>query len=522
MNEVKRWFYKDKNGEVVGHVRRYESRDLNKTSKQIIPYFNKTEQGSFERGIPDALKTVKPLYGLEHIAKYKDALYIVEGEKCAEALGSLLQEPCVTSLGGSPSARLADWKQVEALEHYVLIPDNDNAGMKYMKQVYQILQRQNPQARFTLFQLPNSEDKQDICDWLKKKEALSAWDELQPLDQVLTNEERLALCAKFKEVLKAQLYNLPQDWEVKKESKGVNCISMTDILNMDIPKSKALLSPWLTERSLSMVFAERGIGKTYFALNCAYALSTASSFLHYKAEEPVNVLYLDGEMQSYLMKERLTGISQELGATERLHIGNPDLQGDDGMPDLSTVEGQAKINTSIEEFNAKVIFVDNISTLCRSGNENEGDSWKPIQNWAIYHRSQGRSIVFIHHANKSGEQRGSSGREDVMDNVIRLRRPDDYDESKDGAKFEIHFTKARSLFGDDTKPMTASFNKDGSWSVEEHKTRREQAFDMYNQGLLQKEIAEVLGVNKSTVSKWLAGFQKAPRVSTQETAVSEA
>lgn len=520
MKELKEWIYKTRNSETIGVVRRFESNDRGKTSKQIIPYFNEKQQGHFAQGIPDDMKHSKPLYGLENISKYHDALYIVEGEKCAEALGSLLQEPCITSLGGSPSAHLADWKQIEGLEHYVLIPDNDKAGIKYMENVYKILKQQNPKARFTLLELPDLSEKQDICDWLKKEAVLSTWDELQPLYNVLNDSECLTIIQKFKALIQEQHYALPKEWQVPKNPNSIHCLTMSDILSMDIPKSKALLSPWLTERSLSMVFAERGIGKTYFALNCAYALATGSEFLHYKSEEPINVLYLDGEMQSYLIKERLEGIAKKVGATDRFHIGNPDLQGDEGMPDLATVEGQEKINASIEEFDAKVIFVDNISTLCRSGNENEGDSWKPIQNWAIYHRSQGRSIVFIHHANKSGEQRGSSGREDVMDNVIRLRRPDDYDESKDGAKFEIHFTKARSLFGDDTKPMTASFNQDGSWTVEEHKTRREQALDMYSQGLLQKEIAEVLGVNKSTVSKWLTGCQKSPRVSTQETATS--
>ncbi len=143
--------------------------------------------------------------------------------------------------------------------------------------------------------------------------------------------------------------------------------------------------------------------------------------------------------------------------------------------------------------------------MFRSGRENEGESWIPVQNWLIKHRSQGRSVVVIDHANKEGGVRGSSRKEDVLDNVICLRRPDDFDESTDGAKFEVHFTKARSIFGKDIKPIVASLeNNDlGEWSWQYIVTKREQALLYKDEGLSQIEIAKRLDVNKSTVSKWL-------------------
>jgi hypothetical protein len=51
-----------------------------------------------------------------------------------------------------------------------------------------------------------------------------------------------------------------------------------------------------------------------------------------------------------------------------------------------------------------------ISTLCRSGKEDESDSWLPIQNWLLSLRSLGKSVLKIHHAGKSGQQRGTSRR----------------------------------------------------------------------------------------------------------------
>jgi AAA domain len=61
-----------------------------------------------------------------------------------------------------------------------------------------------------------------------------------------------------------------------------------------------------------------------------------------------------------------------------------------------------------------LIVIDNISTLVRTGCENESDSWRPVQEWGLQQRRAGRAVLFVHHTNKSGAQRGTSSREHVM------------------------------------------------------------------------------------------------------------
>jgi putative DNA primase/helicase len=63
--------------------------------------------------------------------------------------------------------------------------------------------------------------------------------------------------------------------------------------------------------------------------------------------------------------------------------------------------------------------------------------------------------LLVHHSGKSGEQRGTSRREDVPDTVIGLRRPEDY-EPRQGARFEVHVEKSRAHFGDTGRPFEAS------------------------------------------------------------------
>ena len=67
----------------------------------------------------------------------------------------------------------------------------------------------------------------------------------------------------------------------------------------------------------------------------------------------------------------------------------------------------------------------------------------PIQTWLLKLRRHGISVLLIHHAGTNGRQRGTSRREDALDTVIALRRPEDYSPEQ-GARFEIHFEKLRN------------------------------------------------------------------------------
>ena len=50
------------------------------------------------------------------------------------------------------------------------------------------------------------------------------------------------------------------------------------------------------------------------------------------------------------------------------------------------------------------LILDNLSTLCGSLKENEGDSWTPVQTWLLSLRKRGVSVLLIHHAGKGGNQ----------------------------------------------------------------------------------------------------------------------
>ena len=224
----------------------------------------------------------------------------------------------------------------------------------------------------------------------------------------------------------------------------MNIVELNQFLKLRLPEVEKIL-PWMNTQSLNMVYAWRGVGKTHFALGVAYAIATGGRFLNWEVTRPRKVLYLDGEMSANSMQDRLREISKdnlESNPDGCFRLLTPDLQ-NDLLPDLSSESGQKIIDNII--LDSEVIIVDNISSWVRGvGRENEAESWIPIQQWALKHRRLGRSILFIHHSGKNGNQRGTSKREDILDTVICLKRPVDY-KKEDGCVFELHFEKSRHI-----------------------------------------------------------------------------
>jgi hypothetical protein len=297
-------------------------------------------------------------------------------------------------------------------------------------------------------------------------------------------------------------------------TRAIRAASAEELISLDLPELAPLMTPWLFQKNLVMVHSKRGIGKTHFAMGISYAISTGETFLGWSAPTKRGVLYVDGEMPVQLMQRRVRELTSGYGEIpELLRIVTPDLQ-DKPMPDLATPAGQAEIDALVTEETA-LIVVDNLSCLVRSGGaENESESWGAVAEWALRHRRQGRAVMFVHHSGKTGAQRGTSKREDLLDVVINLRRPGEYQDA-DGAVFEVHFEKARSLSGEDIAPLEAKLEQLArggyAWSYTSAATRTQDRIKaLWNGGTLTlMDVVREVGCSKSHAHKTLAAAMQA-------------
>jgi hypothetical protein len=289
------------------------------------------------------------------------------------------------------------------------------------------------------------------------------------------------------------------------EARWLRPLSTDEFLALDIPPRGIILDPWLPTKGLAMIYSRRGVGKTLLGLGIAYAVASGGTLLGWSAPQPRRVLYLDGEMPAATMQERLkaivAGFDRKPPLPDYLRLLSADIT-EGGLPDLASARGEAAIDAVIDD--AEVIILDNLSTLVRSGKENEGESWLPIQGWALAHRRAGRSVLVIHHAGKSGQQRGTSRREDVLDTVINLSQPADYGADQ-GARFEVHFEKARGLFGDSVRPFEARYQEhDGAadWTrTETGDPDLARVVGALSDGLSIRKAGDALGLDKSKVQR---------------------
>ena len=468
-----RYPYRDEHGASVFEKVRVEP-GYDGKSKSF--YCEREENGKKIRNIDGCKKVLYRLREVIEGISRKEPVFLVEGEKDADKLFEL---GLIATT--APVTLVWNAEYTESLKDadVIILGDYDKAGLKRINLIAERLAGKTKNLRI-VHPLPGLEYSdshgKDITDWLEMGNTIG-----QLLDLVVNTHE----------------YIHPQ------QPRQLRAISVEELFAFELPEREMLLSPFLPRQGLVMIVAKRGVGKTHIALGIAYAVATGGTFLRWSAPNPKRVLYVDGEMPAVLMQERLKMISSmsNLKPDPRfLKLITPDLQ-DNVMPDLATEEGRNMIEEYIEDYD--LVVVDNISCLFRSGSENESDSWQQAQEWALDLRRRGKSILFIHHAGKSGAQRGTSKREDILDSVIILKHPEDY-KPQEGARFEVHFDKARHFSGDDASSFQVRLlkeNESSRWEIsndpEEELLRK--IVGMKIDGKTIAEIMKITGRTKSQV-----------------------
>jgi hypothetical protein len=172
---VNGWPYHNREGHEVLRVIRYVLADGEKQYRPI----HQCKDG-WRIGDPSGLL---PLYRLPEIVASTETVYVVEGEKAADA-ASKLELAATTSAHGSGAADKTDWLPLAGRD-VVILPDADEPGRKYAQSVARLLVKLEEPARVKIVELPDLPDKGDIVEFIDARQG-------QSRDRICAEVETLA------------------------------------------------------------------------------------------------------------------------------------------------------------------------------------------------------------------------------------------------------------------------------------------------------------------------------------------
>jgi len=247
------------------------------------------------------------------------------------------------------------------------------------------------------------------------------------------------------------------DQEYRRGSQGG---SLKEIFSMEEQPIEYLIPDLLPKPGTVLIHGRGGCGKTMAVLTLAKHIARGIPFSVRGAEVPVEqgkVLWLNGDQNSRRMRKQFKDL---------------DFTADD------PVVVQNKVSMlwypwfiqQIEEHRPKLVVWDSV-TACMRGcayDQNKAEYAEPIY-W--YSAENGESfpattIVFIHHAAKSGDFRGTSALQDAVDESWAIKRPEKAELEHVGASARL-ITIGKSREGNEGKQLILRQKDDLTFSLQD-------------------------------------------------------
>jgi putative DNA primase/helicase len=215
-------------------------------------------------------------------------------------------------------------------------------------------------------------------------------------------------------------------------------VRSSELAAMELSSRKPLLGEWLCEGDYGIIFAPRGVGKTWLGLLITKAVATGGRVGEWEAPEPAKTFYIDGEMPADLMRDRDCGLGS--GEVEFLNHSILFDRTEKILNITETAVQEAILGKCIRD-EIKLLVLDNLSVLASGIKENDSFEWERLHNWLLQFRRHKIAVILIHHAGRSGEIRGTSKREDAAFWCLALDDAKKNADDKRGARFISRFTK---------------------------------------------------------------------------------
>jgi replicative DNA helicase len=305
-------------------------------------------------------------------------------------------------------------------------------------------------------------------------------------------------------------------------------VGFSSLLQRECAPVEYAIEPLLSSRGTGEIYAWRGTGKSYITTQMAVDISLGRPMMfgghkggggHWPISHAYRVLYVYGEMDDSEIKERSIAIARMTGPTsptdEQLGTMCKDFQ-KNWRPKISTARDRKFIEDRIFGYGYEGVILDNISTLWPAATEKQSDRSAELAEWFTDLNQRGVWVIFLHHAGKSGEQRGDSEKEDMLSFVLKLRRPANY-KAEEGLRVEVHVEKNRHKPTNSRwlMPFEIALTKDPIgqmiWVTHPaHEAQRRAAFDMFKNDMPAMFVGQEVGVSRATIYRWKKDFDENP------------
>ena len=426
----KEWLYRSEDGDVLFTKRRYKTNDAKGKTYSIhrVDAAGKRIAGlKNTRIVPFNLPE---LLAAKNLGK---AIYLVEGEKAADALVSIgaIATTSHTGAGSWPT----EITQYFIGANVVVIPDNDEPGFSYAKRAIAHLLPVAKSVRYLDLELMMPGD--DAYEWVHHaKGTRKELAELAKKAEVITQQPVVTDSEQLSEVFNPvqQLLNI-EAWDTIKDEPV-----------------EWIIQNVLPAKGFAILVGPPGSYKSFVALDIAEAIATGRTWMGNEVTNPGAVLYICGE--------GFGGLGARIKATK---INNNTKDG----AEIYVIRHQLNLRSSADDFNLLMESIDEliqrtgidlrlvqIDTLARSfggGNENDSsDMGAWIHNCGRMQRKLDCALMAAHHSGKDilKGARGHSSLLGAVDTQLELQKIA-MDEPKDGVAGRGVITLSKSKDGQD-------------------------------------------------------------------------
>jgi hypothetical protein len=177
-----------------------------------------------------------------------------------------------------------------------------------------------------------------------------------------------------------------------------------------------ILDPLISEGSVSLFVGDGGSKKTWSLLDLAVCVAMGKWWLNFHTSRS-NVLIIDEESGKNRLSRRLGDVMRAHQAPAELPLWYTCLQGFN----LLQPESIARIRALIAQTEARIVLFDALADFMRGGDENSVQDTQPVFHaLRTIAETMNCGCVMIHHNNKSGQYRGSTGLKAAVDLMMAV------------------------------------------------------------------------------------------------------